>query len=71
MMVTITSGGIDLAVGSLVGLAGYRRLYVKARDFLAGGCFGWNISLQSCRLISGLIIAKGRIFPICGYFWYA
>ncbi len=64
MMVTTTSGGIDLAVGSLVGLAGviigsllklgYPWYLAALAGVLAGSLAG---------LISGVIIAKGRIFP--------
>ncbi len=64
MMVTITSGGIDLAVGSFVGLAGTVVAYTLAR-----GLDWWLavlVGVLTCTLaglISGLIIAKGRIFP--------
>ena len=64
MMVTITSGGIDLAVGSLVGLAG-----VIVGSTLKLG-YPWPLAIIAgilvcslAGLISGLIIAKGRIFP--------
>lgn len=64
MMVTITSGGIDLAVGSLVGLAG-----VIAGYSLKQG-YPWELAVLAgiltgslAGLISGVIIAKGRIFP--------
>ncbi len=64
MMVTITSGGIDLAVGSLVGLAGVIVGYTLKQGF------PWQVTviigIAACSLaglISGLIIAKGRIFP--------
>ena len=44
MMVTITSGGIDLAVGSVIGLAGVIVGYTFQRGLSwpgsAGGCFG-------------------------------
>jgi ribose/xylose/arabinose/galactoside ABC-type transport system permease subunit len=64
MMVTITSGGIDLAVGSLVGLSG-----IIVGSTLKQG-YPWEIAVLggvlACSiagLISGLIIAKGKIFP--------
>lgn len=64
MMVCITSGGIDLAVGSLIGLAGTVVGYMINRGL------DWPlavlIGISACGLaglISGLIIAKGRIFP--------
>ena len=64
MMVTITSGGIDLAVGSLVGLAGVLVGYTLKQGY------PWQVAvilgIAACSLaglISGLIIAKGRIFP--------
>ena len=64
MMVTITSGGIDLAVGSLVGLAGVIVGYTLKQGI------PWQVAviigIAACSLaglISGLIIAKGRIFP--------
>lgn len=64
MMVTITSGGIDLAVGSFIGMAG-----VLTAFSLRGG-LSWPVAILigvgACTLsglISGLIVAKGRIFP--------
>ncbi len=64
MMVTITSGGIDLAVGSFVGLAGTVAAYTLNRGL------DWSLAVLvgvlTCALaglVSGLIIAKGRIFP--------
>jgi len=64
MMVTITSGGIDLAVGSLVGLAGVIVGYVLKQNY------PWQVAVIAAilagsftGLISGSIIAKGRIFP--------
>ncbi|MGE5123483.1 MAG: ABC transporter permease [Acidobacteriaceae bacterium] len=64
MMVTITSGGIDLAVGSLVGLAGVIAGYTLRQGY------PWQVAvifaIIACSfagLVSGLIIAKGRIFP--------
>jgi ribose transport system permease protein len=64
MMMTITSGGIDLAVGAYVGLCGVMIAYC-----LRSG-ISWPlamlIGITACSLsglISGLIIAKGRIFP--------
>ncbi len=64
MMVTITSGGIDLAVGSLVGLSGVIVGYSLKQGYpwevaVIGGILACSIA----GLISGLIIAKGRIFP--------
>lgn len=64
MMMTITSGGIDLAVGAYVGLCGVLIAYCLRMGF------SWPaamlIGVAACSLsglISGLIIAKGRIFP--------
>ena len=64
MMMTITSGGIDLAVGAYVGLCGVMIAYL-----LQSG-LSWPVAVligvAACSLsglISGLIIAKGRIFP--------
>jgi ribose transport system permease protein len=64
MMMTITSGGIDLAVGAFVGLSG-----VMIAFCLRAG-LSWPVAaligIAACSLsglISGLIIAKGRIFP--------
>lgn len=64
MMIAITSGGIDLAVGSLVGLSGV------VTAFTLNQGLGWPLAILvgifTCSvagLISGLIIAKGRIFP--------
>ncbi len=64
MMMAITSGGIDLAVGSFIGLSGVMTAFMLSRGL------SWPLALVigilSCSLsglISGLIIAKGRIFP--------
>jgi ribose/xylose/arabinose/galactoside ABC-type transport system permease subunit len=64
MMVAITSGGIDLSVGSLVGMAGI------IVGFAVKQGFTWPLAVITAilmcslaGLISGLIIAKGRIFP--------
>ncbi len=64
MMVAITSGGIDLSVGSLIGLAGTVIGYMTNRGL------SWPIAVligilicSITGLISGLIIAKGHIFP--------
>lgn len=64
MMIAITSGGIDLSVGSLIGLAGTVIGYMTSRGL------GWPLSviigILICSIagfISGLIIAKGHIFP--------
>ncbi len=64
MMVTITSGGIDLAVGSLVGLSGIIVGYTLRQGYPLGiAIMGAIITCSIAGLISGLIIAKGRIFP--------
>lgn len=64
MMVTITSGGIDLAVGSLVGLAGVIAGYTLKQGFpWPVAVLGGILACSLAGLISGLIIAKGRIFP--------
>ncbi len=64
MMVVITSGGIDLAVGSMIGLSG------TVIGFMMSKGLGWStatlIGILACSLgglISGLVISKGRIFP--------
>jgi ribose transport system permease protein len=64
MMVTIISGGIDLAVGSLIGLAGTTIGYTINQGL------SWPaavlIGIMTCSvagLVSGLVIAKGQIFP--------
>jgi ribose transport system permease protein len=64
MMMAITSGGIDLAVGSFIGLSGVMTAFMLSQGL------SWPLALLigilSCSLsglISGLIIAKGRIFP--------
>ena len=64
MVIAITSGGIDLSVGALIGLAGTFIGYV------AGKGVAWPIAMLAgilicslAGLISGLIIAKGNIFP--------
>jgi ribose transport system permease protein len=64
MMVTITSGGIDLAVGSLIGLAGVLVGYTLRLGYPWPMAVIAGILVSSLAgLISGLIIAKGRIFP--------
>lgn len=64
MMVAITSGGIDLAVGSLVGMAGIIVGYAVTQGFTWPLAVIIAISMCSLAgLVSGLIIAKGRIFP--------
>jgi ribose transport system permease protein len=64
MMVTITSGGIDLAVGALIGLAGVVVGYTLRQGFPWPMAVMAGILVSSLAgLISGLIIAKGRIFP--------
>jgi ribose transport system permease protein len=64
MMMAITSGGIDLAVGSFIGLSGVMTAFMLSQGL------NWPlavlIGILTCSLsglISGLIIAKGRIFP--------
>lgn len=64
MMVVVASGSIDLAVGSLVGLSGVVTAFILKRGL------AWPlavlIAVLTCSLaglISGSIIAKGRIFP--------
>jgi ribose transport system permease protein len=64
MMVTITSGGIDLAVGSMIGMAGVVVGYTIRQGL------NWPLAVLTAilvcslaGLVSGLIIAKGRIFP--------
>jgi ribose transport system permease protein len=64
MMVTIANAGIDLSVGSLIGLSGVviALLLRRGMDWY----FSILIGISTCSLIgliSGLIIAKGRIFP--------
>jgi len=64
MMVTITSGGIDLAVGSLVGLAGVVASYTLKQGYpWYIAVLGAILTCSLAGLISGLIISKGRIFP--------
>lgn len=64
MMVTITSGGIDLAVGSLIGLAGVTVGYILRQGYPWPMAVIAGILVSSLAgLVSGLIIAKGRIFP--------
>ena len=64
MMVTITSGGIDLAVGSLVGLSGVIVGYTLRQGYpWQVAVLGGILACSMAGLISGLIIAKGRIFP--------
>ena len=64
MMVAITSGGIDLAVGSFIGLAGTVTGYMihQGLSWPLATLIGISIC-GAAGLISGLIIAKGHIFP--------
>jgi len=64
MTIAIANAGIDLSVGSLIGLSG-----VLIATALRGG-LDWPLAVMvgilACSLaglISGLVIAKGRIFP--------
>jgi ribose/xylose/arabinose/galactoside ABC-type transport system permease subunit len=64
MMMVIISGGIDLSVGSLLGLTGTIIAYLLTLGINLG--FAVIISVVTCGmcgLISGLLIAKGKIFP--------
>ncbi len=64
MMVAITSGGIDLAVGSFVGLAGIVVGYLMKQG--VGWPLATLVAILACSLsglVSGLVIAKGKIFP--------
>ena len=69
MMVVIVSGGIDLSVGSVMGLSGMiaalalrdnRQLPIAAVFLLAVG-----VGLL-CGFVSGFVVAKLRIFPLIG-----
>jgi ribose transport system permease protein len=64
MMVAITSGGIDLAVGSFIGATGIvvGYLIVRGLDWPLAALLG-ILACSFAGLISGLIIAKGKIFP--------
>jgi ribose transport system permease protein len=69
MMVAIISGGIDLSVGSLIGLTGTMIGYTINLGM------SWPLAALTgilicsvAGLISGLIIAKGRIFPFVATF---
>jgi len=64
MVVAITSGGIDLSVGALIGLTG------TVIGFTINRGLSWPLAMvvgvlvcSLAGLISGLIISKGRIFP--------
>jgi ribose transport system permease protein len=64
MLVAIASGGIDLSVGSLIGLTG------TVIGFTIGRGLSWPLATlvgvlvcSLAGLISGLIISKGRIYP--------
>jgi ribose transport system permease protein len=64
MMLVIANGGIDLAVGSLIGLSGVVTAFALGRglSWPLAVVFGMLIC-SVAGLISGLIVAKGRIFP--------
>ena len=64
MMIAIASGGIDLAVGSLIGLAGIIIGFTINKGFsLPMAVLSGIVTCGFAGLISGLIISKGRIFP--------
>ncbi len=64
MMIAITSAGIDLAVGSLIGLSGVVTAFSlsKGLNWPAAILVG-ILTCSTAGLISGLVITKGRIFP--------
>ena len=69
MMMTIISGGIDLSVGSLIGLISVIVAYLLQNNFSLPVAIAIGIIVCSiCGLISGLIISKGRIYPFIATF---
>ncbi len=64
MMVAITSGGIDLSVGSFIGLSGVLiALSLKQGLDLSLAILIGILACSFLGLVSGLVIAKGHIFP--------
>lgn len=64
MMLAIMSAGIDLSVGSLLGLTGVMVGYLLQRGLSLPLAIILAIGVCSiCGLLSGLVIAKGGIFP--------
>ena len=64
MMMVISSGGIDLSVGSLVGLSGTLTAFLIAKGII--WYFALLIGISACSLIgliNGLVISRGQIFP--------
>jgi ribose transport system permease protein len=64
MMAAITSGGIDLSVGSLVGLSGVLVAYLvkNGMNWLLAILIGVLVC-SFFGMISGLVISKGKVFP--------
>lgn len=64
MMVAVANAGIDLSIGSLIGLSGVMIAVMLKRGLAWPWAALAGIAVCSLAgLISGLIIAKGRIFP--------
>lgn len=64
MMVAIASAGIDLAVGALIGLSGTMIAFTiqSGLDWPTAVVIG-IATCCICGVVSGLVIAKGRIYP--------
>ena len=64
MMLAIMSAGIDLSVGSLVGLTGACLAFFLQNGFGVLAAIILSVVLCACcGLITGIVIAKGRIYP--------
>jgi len=64
MMMVISSAGIDLSVGSLIGLSGTLTAFLIDKGMI--WYFALLLGIMACSLIgliNGLVISKGRIFP--------
>lgn len=66
MTLVIATGGIDISVGSLVGLCGMVLGWLSAREgwSLWPACAGAVLAGALCGLMNGLLIAWGRLPPI-------
>ena len=67
MMIVMISGGIDLSIGAVIALAGMAAALVirdrPSASVFAALAIGSGVGL-ACGLVSGFVIAKGRVLPL-------
>ena len=64
MMIVIVCAGIDLSVGAMLGLAGTVIAILLQQGFSLAAAVPLSLlACCFCGLVSGVIVAKGRIFP--------